>query len=78
MYRLSCAQIQFLAIDNTHTKYLRGNDKKVWNNYKEAYEAQSKLDNFMSGLSMPNDLDLKEGEEYEIPIRKGKGKGKGK
>ena len=78
MYRLSCAQIQFLAIDNTHTKYLRGNDRKVWNNYKEAYEAQSKLDNFMSGLSMPNDLDLKEGEEYEIPIRKGKGKGKGK
>ena len=36
LYRLSCAQIQFLAVDNTHTKYLQGSDKKVWENYKEA------------------------------------------
>jgi hypothetical protein len=59
-----------MAIDNTHTKYLHGSDKKAWNNYKEAYEAQQKLDNFLGGLSAPKDL--KEGEEYEIPVHKGK------
>ena len=60
-----------MAIDNTHTKYLKGSDKKAWNNYKEAYEAQQKLENFVGGLNIPNIPDLKEGEEYEIPIRKG-------
>ena len=59
-----------MAIDNTHTKYLKGNDKKVWNNYKEALEAQEKLENFMSGLHVPDGL--KEGEEYEIPVNKGR------
>lgn len=56
-----------MAIDNTHTKYLQGNDKKAWNNYAEALKSQKKLDNFMSGLKIP---ELKEGEEYEIPVRK--------
>ena len=60
-----------MAIDNTHTKYLHGRDKKVWNNYKEALEAQSKLENFMDGLKVP---ELKEGEEYDIPIRQPKKK----
>ena len=67
LYRLSAAQIQFMAVDNTHTKYLKGSDKKAWENYKSAYESQKKLDNFMSGFKVP---DLKEGEEYEIPVRK--------
>ena len=57
-----------MAIDNTHTKYLKGRDKKVWEQYKEAYEAQNKLDAFMEGLKIPSGL--KEGEEYEIPINK--------
>ena len=60
-----------MAIDNTHTKYLKGRDKKAWNGYKEAYEAQSKFENFLGGLNVPK---LKEGEEYEIPVQKGKKK----
>ncbi len=67
LYRLSCARIQFMAVDNTHTKYLHGSDKKAWNNYSEALKSQRKLENFMSGFNIP---DLKEGEEYEIPVRK--------
>ena len=57
-----------MAVDNTHTKYLKGNDKKAWENYKEAYEAQKKLDNYMSGLNAP--MNLKEGEVYDIPVKK--------
>ena len=57
-----------MAVDNTHTKYLKGTDKKAWNDYKSAYEAQQKFDNFLGGLGkIP---DLKEGEEFEIPVRK--------
>ena len=70
LYRLSIAQIQFMAVDNTHTKYLKGNDKKAWENYKEAYEAQQKLDNFISSLGIPQDL--KAGEVYDIPVKKKK------
>ena len=52
LYRLSIAQIQFMAVDNTHTKYLKGNDKKAWNGYKEAYEAQLETDRiFREGIS---------------------------
>jgi hypothetical protein len=57
-----------MAVDNTHTKYLKGTDKKAWNDYKSAYESQKKLENFISGFGkLPQ---LKEGEEYEIPVRK--------
>ena len=58
-----------MASDNTHTKYLKGKDKKVWNNYKEALEAQKNVEDFMVGLGA---LDLKEGEEFVIPIYKEK------
>jgi hypothetical protein len=58
-----------MAIDNTHTKYLKGRDKKAWNNYKEALEARNKLDNFFDSLNIP---ELKDGEEYDIPIRPNK------
>ena len=71
LYRLSCARIQFMAVDNTHTKYLRGADKKAWSNYKDAYEAQNKLENLLDRWRIP---ELKEGEEYDIPIRGKKGK----
>lgn len=71
LYRLSCAQIQFMAVDNTHTKYLKGADKKAWNNYAEALKAQTKLENFMGGLNIP---DLKAGEEFEIPVNQNKSK----
>lgn len=66
MFKLSCAQIQFMSVDNTHTKYLKGRDKKAWNNYSEALKAQAKLDSFLGGFGdIP---ELNPGEEYEIPM----------
>ena len=61
-----------MAVDNTHTKYLKGRDKKAWNNYKEAYDAQQKLDSFFAGFGVKGDLG--EGEEIEIPVHKKKKK----
>ena len=58
-----------MAVDNTHTKYLKGADKKAWNNYAEALKAQTKLENSMGGLKIP---DLKAGEEFEVPVNKNK------
>ena len=58
----------FMAVDNTHTKYLKGKDKKAWNGYKEAYEAQNKLENFINGLKPQRKL--KKGEVVDIPLRK--------
>lgn len=72
MYRLSIAQIQFMAVDNTHTKYLKGADKKAWNDYKSAVESMQKLDNFMAGMKLPHEL--KEGEEFEIPVNRNRNK----
>lgn len=60
-----------MAVDNTHTKYLKGADKKAWNGYKDAVEAQNKLDNLFGEWNVP---ELKAGEEYEIPTRKNKSK----
>ena len=60
-----------MAVDNTHTKYLKGVDKKAGTNYKEALEAQAKCENFFNGLHVP---DLADGEEYDIPVQKGKKK----
>ena len=62
-----------MAVDNTHTKYLKGTDKKAWNNYKEAYEANKQLETFMGGLGANK---LKAGEEMEIPVNNGKKKKK--
>ena len=70
---MSIAQIQFLAIDNTHTKYLKGADKKAWNNYKEAYEANKKMESFMKGFNVQ---ELDENGEYEIPVRRTRGQHK--
>ena len=64
-----------MAVDNTHTKYLRGADKTTWNNFKEAYEAQQKLETFMAGFGGVQN-NLKEGEELEIPVRKSMNKKK--
>ena len=67
LYRLSIARIQFMSVDNTHTKYLKGKDKKAWENYKSALETQKKFDNFVDSFNIP---DLKDGEEYEIPVKR--------
>lgn len=61
-----------MAVDSTHTKYLKGKDKKTWNNYKSAYEAQKQLENFMGGFGNFNNL--RKGEEIEIPVNKNKKK----
>ena len=58
-----------MSVDNTHTKYLKGKDKKAWENYKQALETQKKFSNFLDSFKIP---DLKDGEEYEIPVRKNK------
>lgn len=67
LYNLSAAQIQFMSIDNTHTKYLKGSDKKAWNNFKDAIKAQNKLNAFVDSLHAPK---LEKGEEYIIPVKK--------
>ena len=59
-----------MAIDNTHTKYLKGNDKKAWEGYKDAYTASKKLENFANAFKLPNGRELEDGEEFEIPLRK--------
>lgn len=56
-----------MAVDNTHIKYLKGTDKKAWNNYGEALKAQSKLEGFLGGLKVGK---LKKGEVVEIPVNK--------
>ena len=60
-----------MAVDNTHTKYLHGSDKKAWNNYAEALKAQNTLEGFMGNLNLPQ---LKDGEEYDVPVNKNKKK----
>ena len=62
-----------MAVDNTHTKYLKGTDKKAWNGYKEAYEANKQLETIMGGLGANKH---KAGEEMDIPVNKGKKKNK--
>ena len=64
LYKLSCAQIQFLAVDNTHTKYLKGADKKAMETYKEAYNAQRSFDSFMDGLGVSDGSGRK-----DIPLK---------
>ena len=39
-----------MTVDNTHTKYLKGRDKKAWNKYKEALEAHRKMENYLDSL----------------------------
>lgn len=73
---MSIAQIQFMAIDNTHTKYLKGVDKKAWSGYKDAYKAQKSLEGFMGAFTLPEDVEFNSDGEYDIPIKKNKDKKK--
>ena len=64
-----------MAIDNTHTKYLHGADKKAWTNYKDALESQKKLENFEQSITKGLNIDdLAEGEVRTIPIKKNRNK----
>ena len=53
-----------MAVDNTHTKYLKGKDKKAWNDYHNIIKAQEGFEGFLNSLA----VGLKEGEEKEIPV----------
>ena len=55
LYKLSCAQIQFMAVDNTHTKYLKGSDKKAWERYKDELESQQKNMAFLNSFKLGDD-----------------------
>jgi hypothetical protein len=57
-----------MSVDNTHTKYLKGKNKKVWEAYKEALKAQNNLESVFNSFKVPKNL--KEGEEFIIPARK--------
>lgn len=48
MYERSIAQIQFMAVDSTHTKYLSDKDKKKMENYEKALKAQEAFENFLN------------------------------
>ena len=41
-----------MAVDNTHTKYLKGSDKKAWERYKEELEAQQKNMAFLDSFKL--------------------------
>ena len=47
MYERSIAQLQFMATDSTHTKYLSDKDKKKIENYNKRLKAQEALDKFL-------------------------------
>jgi len=44
-----------MAIDNTHTKYLKGSDKKAWAKYKEELENQQKNMAFLNSFKLDDD-----------------------
>lgn len=54
MYERSIAQINFMATDSTHVKYLKGKDKKKWENYHEIIKAQNALENFFKSGKIEN------------------------
>ena len=47
MFERSIAQMQFMAVDSTHTKYLSENDKKMLKDYNELLKAQEKFAKFL-------------------------------
>ena len=55
-----------MSTDNTHTKYLQGNDKKAWQSYKEAYVAQRKFETFMDSISSKN---KRKSGRHDIPLK---------
>ena len=55
LYNLSIAQIQFLLVDNTHVKYLKGKDKRMWQSYNKALKCQNQFENFFSKLESMSD-----------------------
>ena len=48
MYERSIAQIQCMAVDSTHTKYLSDKDKKKMENYEKSLKAQEAFEQFLN------------------------------
>ena len=55
LYERSYAQLQIMSVDSTHTKYLYGIDKKIWENYQEIIKAQQAFERFLSGGNKEKD-----------------------
>lgn len=50
LYELSVAQLQLMASDSSHVKYLKGKDKEIWDNYQKILKAQKNFSNFLGGM----------------------------
>lgn len=42
-------------MDNTHIKYLKGKDKRIWQSYNKALKCQNQFENFFSKLETMSD-----------------------
>jgi len=40
-----------LECDNTHVKYLKGKDKRIWENYKSIIKEQNKFEAFLNSMT---------------------------
>src|SRR5574344_2701185 len=60
MYERSIAQIQFMATDNTHVKYLSDKDKKIIENYNTRLKDQQTLEAFFDGFKKRKRLENNE------------------
>lgn len=50
LYELSVAQLQLMASDSSHVKYLKGKDKEIWDNYQKILKAQKNFSSFLGGM----------------------------
>lgn len=48
MYKRSIAQLRFMAADSTHVHYMKGHDKRIWENYQECLKGQAEMEKFLS------------------------------
>lgn len=60
MYERSIAQLQFMATDSTHTKYLSDKDKKIIENYNTRLKDQQTLEAFFDGFKKRKKLENNE------------------
>ena len=60
MYERSIAQLQFMATDTTHTKYLSDKDKKIIENYNTRLKDQQTLEAFFDGFKKREKLENNE------------------
>lgn len=54
MYERSVAQIQLMAADSSHTKYLKGGDKKIWEDHLQYLKSIRHLEYLLGGGNPEN------------------------